>query len=37
MIEMDVGFSKDKQLVVHHDVSLKRTCGIDKTIDEFNY
>lgn len=32
MLEMDVCFTKDLKLVVHHDSNLIRTCGIDKKI-----
>ena len=33
--ETDVQMSKDNVLVINHDESLKRTCGIDKTVPEF--
>lgn len=35
--ELDVCITKDKKMVVNHDVSLKRTCGVDKDITELNY
>jgi len=40
-IELDVRFSKDKKLVVFHDATLKRVCGIDgrvcdKSADELS-
>ncbi len=34
---MDVCETKDKVLVVHHDHSLLRTCGVNKKIHEFDY
>lgn len=30
MFELDVCLTKDKKLVVHHDSSLSRTCGVSK-------
>ncbi len=36
-MELDVQLTKDGQLVVHHDGSLKRVCGVDKLIREVNY
>ena len=36
MIELDVHLSKDGQLIVMHDESLKRTTGLDKYIYEMN-
>lgn len=33
-IELDVHLTKDGQLVVHHDSSLMRLCGVDKNIEE---
>lgn len=35
--ELDVQFTKDKQIVVFHDDDLKRMCGIDKRVDELDY
>jgi len=32
MLEMDVCETRDGILVVHHDQSLSRTCGIDKEV-----
>lgn len=37
MIEMDVCFTKDKMLVVHHDESLERTCGVNQKIPQLEY
>ena len=37
ILEMDVQLTKDKQVVVHHDPSLKRMTGIDKMVSELNY
>ena len=31
-IELDVRFSKDGELVVFHDATLKRVCGVDKRV-----
>ena len=31
-MELDVQLTKDGKLVVHHDGSLKRVCGVDKRI-----
>jgi len=36
-IEIDVHLTKDNVLVIHHDDSLKRICGIDKLIKDCNY
>lgn len=36
-IELDIQFTRDKQIVVFHDFSLKRLCGIDKRVDELTY
>ena len=36
-IELDVQFSKDRQIVVFHDDTLKRVCGIPKRVDELTY
>jgi len=36
-IEIDVHVTKDNVLVVHHDDSLKRICGVDKLIKECTY
>lgn len=33
-IELDVHLTKDQKLVVHHDNSLKRMCGVDKRISD---
>lgn len=33
-IELDVQLSKDKKVVVFHDESLKRMCGVDRTVGE---
>ena len=37
VLEMDVCLTKDKQIVVIHDNSLLRLCGVDKQVEEFNY
>ena len=36
-IELDLQFSKDFQVVVFHDNTLDRVCGIHGRVDEFNY
>lgn len=36
-MELDVQLTRDRQLVVHHDGSLKRVCGVDKLIRELDY
>lgn len=36
-MEFDLQLTKDKKVVVHHDRSLKRVCGVDKSIGELTY
>ena len=36
-IELDVRLSKDGQVVVFHDDTLLRICGVDKRVDELDY
>ena len=36
-IELDVHLTKDEKIVVFHDFSLKRMCGIDKKIEDLTY
>lgn len=36
-IELDVHLTKDKRLVVFHDDSLKRVCGVNKIIEDCTY
>ena len=36
-IELDLQLSKDGQIVVFHDDTLKRVCGIDGRVDDFTY
>ena len=33
-MEFDLQLTRDGQVVVHHDRSIARTCGVDKNIDE---
>lgn len=33
-MELDLQLTKDKQVVVHHDHSIKRSCGVDKVISD---
>lgn len=37
MFELDVIETRDRQLVVHHDLGLLRTCGVDRQIAELDY
>jgi glycerophosphoryl diester phosphodiesterase len=37
MFELDICITKDNQLVVHHDTSLRRTTGVAKEIHELNF
>lgn len=36
-IELDVQLTKDNTLVVFHDISLKRMCGVDKYVEDLTY
>ena len=36
-IELDLQFSKDEQIVVFHDDTLNRVCGIDGRVDDYTY
>lgn len=36
-VELDVQYTKDKKIVVFHDDTLTRMCGIDKKISDFTY
>ncbi|MFA7673937.1 MAG: glycerophosphodiester phosphodiesterase family protein [Clostridia bacterium] len=36
-MELDVQFSKDRQVVVFHDDDLNRVCGLDKKVNELTY
>lgn len=36
-IELDIQLSKDDQVVVFHDDTLQRACGVDKRVDELTY
>lgn len=36
-IELDVQFSRDKQVVVFHDDTLDRVCGVHARVDELDY
>lgn len=37
MLEIDCHITKDGQVVVSHDSSLKRSCGQEGEISDFNY
>ncbi len=37
VLEMDVCFTKDKKLVVHHDSNLVRTCGVHTHIEDLQH
>jgi len=36
-VELDVQFSKDNQVVVFHDVDLKRVCGVDANVNSLDW
>jgi glycerophosphoryl diester phosphodiesterase len=36
-MEYDLQLTKDKKVVIHHDNSLKRICGVDKKISDVTY
>lgn len=36
-IELDVHLTRDGKLIVHHDGSLKRVCGVDKCIRDLSF
>lgn len=36
-IELDVRLTKDDKIVVFHDASLKRACGVNKKVDDITY
>ena len=36
-MELDVQLTRDQQLVVHHDGSLKRVCGVDKNLRDVDF
>ena len=36
-IELDIALSRDQQIVVFHDDTLMRVCGVDGRVDEFDY
>ena len=36
-VELDVQLTRDKQVVVFHDDTLKRACGTDARVDAFSY
>ena len=36
-MELDLQLTKDGQVVIHHDNSLKRVCGVDKQISDLSY
>ncbi len=36
-VELDIQFTKDKQIVVFHDATLERVCGVNKRVDELTY
>ena len=36
-VELDVQFTADRQIVVFHDNTLKRMCGVDNRVDELTY
>lgn len=36
-IELDIRFTKDRQIVVFHDDTLLRMCGVNRPVDSFTY
>ena len=36
-MELDLQLTKDNRVVVHHDHSIVRTCGVDKLISDMTY
>ena len=36
-MELDLQLTRDGQVVVHHDLSIARTCGVDRNIDQMTY
>lgn len=36
-VELDVQFTRDRQLIVFHDDTLKRACGVDARVDEYTF
>lgn len=36
-VELDVQFTRDKQLVVFHDDTLTRACGVDARVDDYTF
>lgn len=36
-VELDIRFTKDKQIVVFHDDDLKRVCGVEGLVSDFTY
>lgn len=36
-MEFDLQLTKDGQIVVHHDLSISRTCGVDRNICDMTY
>lgn len=36
-VELDVQFTADRQIVVFHDNTLTRMCGVDRRVDEMTY
>jgi len=36
-VELDVQYTKDKKLVVFHDATLKRMCGVEGKVSDYNY
>ncbi len=36
-MEFDLQLTKDKQVVVHHDHTIKRTCGVDRLVSDMSF
>lgn len=37
MLELDLSITKDLEVIVIHDPSLERLCGVKKRVEQFNY
>ena len=36
-MELDLQLTQDGRIVIHHDRNIRRTCGVDRNIDEMTY
>lgn len=37
LLECDINMTKDGVIIISHDDDLKRQCGVDKPISDYNY